>query len=526
MEVIKESSLIYNKKTYNLKVISIVIVSLIIVSLFMTIEGTSSPIIIDEDSGGSWSDSFEDEEGIEEYHNLTIENGCVSLGYVGGFDGTNWIRHGLVIDNGVVNDSVYADNPCILKEENKYKMWYRGGDGTESVIIYATSDDGINWTKEGVVLVKGNPGDYDSLLVKLPVVIKDNGIYKMWYTGDDGSAERILYANSTDGINWSKQGLVMNGTPGWSDQSDVACNTIIKETDGSYKMWYQGFDGSNWRIFYATSTNGMDWLKQGMVLNIGNPGDWDDTHITDAAVIKENDNLYRMWYNGHDGSSGYRIFYTISNDEKNWNKQGLALNWGDPGELDDAGVSYCHILKDDDGFYKMWYGGNNGGPKVRIFYATSPYPFDNGNLTSIKISLPQGQTWDTLIIDKTEPGIDNYINVTILNGETNEPIPGFENLTNITIDISSLDYIAYPTIKLYASFVGDGLTTPVLNEWTVTWLDTFPPKTPSGLAVSNPWTGYSLILSWHSNSEHDLAHYVLHYSTDNNTFYLVTNISA
>jgi hypothetical protein len=65
-----------------------------------------------------------------------------------------------------------------------------------------------------------------------------------------------------------------------------------------------------------------------------------------------------------------------------------------------------------------------------------------------------------------------------------------------------------------------------LHDWEVTYSDVTPPATPSGFAVDNPFTGFSLIISWDPNTEDDLTNYVLYYSTDNATFYRLINLSA
>jgi hypothetical protein len=263
-----------------------------------------------------------------------------------------------------------------------------------------------------------------------------------------------------------------------------------------------------------------------MALDLGSSGQLDDMHVSGAAVLKVNEVLYRMWYSGHDGSVGYRIFYATSEDEINWVRQGLALDQGGPGDKDDDGAAYPCVIKDDNGFHKIYYGGVVGGLDMSILWATSPSTPENCNLTSVKISLPSGQTWGSLRINKTEPGEDNYINISILDGETNETILGFENLAGTDIDLSSIDYIAHPTLRLFANFDVNESEMPLLHDWEVTWEDTIAPATPSGFAVNNPFTGFSLIISWDPNFEEDLTTYVLYYSTDNSTFYRLTNLSS
>jgi hypothetical protein len=151
-------------------------------------------------------------------------------------------------------------------------------------------------------------------------------------------------------------------------------------------------------------------------------------------------------------------------------------------------------------------------------------PINTGNLTSVEIPCPQGLKWKSLIVNKTEPGFDNFINISILDGSTFEVIDTYSNLIDDIIDISSINPADHPTIRLVAFLVGNGSATPVLHNWTVTWIDVI--SSPTGLSVTNPLTGYSLILSWSPNPESDIAKYILYYSSDNITFHSLANVSA
>jgi hypothetical protein len=140
--------------------------------------------------------------------------------------------------------------------------------------------------------------------------------------------------------------------------------------------------------------------------------------------------------------------------------------------------------------------------------------------------LPSDKTWESLEIDKIEDEFGQAITVSILDGATFLPITGFENLTGSDIDISAIDSTVHPTIRLMAFFSGELLNSPVLDGWKVSWYDTIPPDSPTGPTIDNPFTGYSLILSWDSNPELDLDSYVIYISTDNMTFNWLTNVSA
>ncbi|MCP4555925.1 MAG: hypothetical protein GY836_10905, partial [Herbaspirillum sp.] len=157
-----------------------------------------------------------------------------------------------------------------------YKMWYAAwndAQGTDA-IGYATSTDGITWTKyndpstttnpyanSDPVLTPGSPGAWDEDAVGDPSVIKENGTYHMWFFGEGpGYSERIGYASSTDGINWTKYAgnpVLSEGGTGAFDDSDVWGPMVINDPGNTYKMWYAGEDSSeNGSIGYATSQAG------------------------------------------------------------------------------------------------------------------------------------------------------------------------------------------------------------------------------------------------------------------------------
>ena len=92
----------------------------------------------------------------------------------------------------------------------------------------------------------------------------------------------------------------------------------------------------------------------------------------------------------------------------------------------------------------------------------------NATITSTPISLPENMTWDSLSITKTAPA-DTYINVSVINAETNATIQTFNNRTNRTIDLSQLNVDEITSIRLKAYFSGNGSATPSLDSWGVEW---------------------------------------------------------
>ncbi len=272
-------------------------------------------------------------------------------------------------------DDYYVYTPTILYDGIIYHMWYEGRDGTSFGIGYATSPDCITWTKSGSnPLLTSGPSPWESQGIGHPTVIYNGTTYQMWYGGVDGSTIRIGYATSPEGITWTKYAgnPVLDVGPSGSWDEFIACGPMVLYNGTTYQMWYHGHDGSNYRIGYATSPDGITWAKNpaNPVLDIGPPGSWDDTYLVEPTVLYDGV-TYHMWYGGSDGSNG-RIGYATSPDGITWTKNGSdpVLDIGPPSSWDDTHVGGPTVLHDGT-TYHMWYAGHDGA-NYRIGYATSP----------------------------------------------------------------------------------------------------------------------------------------------------------
>ncbi|MDB5283630.1 MAG: hypothetical protein JWO06_2705 [Bacteroidota bacterium] len=104
--------------------------------------------------------------------------------------------------------------PCVLFEDGIYRMWYGsnlkwGKDQSEMshVIKYAESNDAIHWCRTNQIHINmEKPFEY---AFSKPVVIKDDGGYRMWYSyrrsAPELDAYRIGYAESKDGLSWTRK---------------------------------------------------------------------------------------------------------------------------------------------------------------------------------------------------------------------------------------------------------------------------------------------------------------------------------
>jgi len=271
-------------------------------------------------------------------------------------------------------DDNYIESPTVLFDGKKFQMWYAGYDHSLYARIgYATSTDGIVWEKHpgNPVLDIGASGTWDDAGVSRPTILFDGTKYHMWYSGGDGEKCRIGYATSVDGIVWVKHpNPVLDIGPGTWDCVYVECPTVL--FDGTrYHMWYTGLGVSLYKIGYATSIDGIVWEKYpgNPVLDVGPSGTWDNTYVVDSTVFFDG-TKYQMWYCGFDGSNG-RIGYATSDDGIVWDKysDNPVLDIGASGTWDSVGVFGPAVLLNRTE-YQMWYSGSDG-PNCRVGYATS-----------------------------------------------------------------------------------------------------------------------------------------------------------
>lgn len=181
-------------------------------------------------------------------------------------------------------DSDEATNMFVLMESpTDFKGWYLGRSGTTYAIGYATSSDGITWTKYGGnPVIKLSDIPWATPRIEYPFVIKEGGVYKMWYSAGSGSGKALGYATSLNGITWTHNPapVLTAGPAGNWDGVGIYHPFVIHRTS-AYEIWYAGMDGVKIQIGYATSPDGLTWTKyvNNPVLKVGLPGDWDDTYV-------------------------------------------------------------------------------------------------------------------------------------------------------------------------------------------------------------------------------------------------------
>lgn len=143
----------------------------------------------------------------------------------------------------------------------------------------------------------------DPYSVSYPFVLEDEGIYRMWYGSNlswgkeqKDMAHLIKYAESDDAIHWKRHGIIALH---FKDDSEYAMSRpcVLKE-NGLYKMWYS-YRGQRYRIGYAESEDGLEWTRRDADVGIHvSESGWDSEMIEYPFVFDQNGERF-MLYNGN-----------------------------------------------------------------------------------------------------------------------------------------------------------------------------------------------------------------------------------
>jgi len=303
-------------------------------------------------------------------------------------------------------DEGTVDHSEVIFDGVMYHMWYAGGLLVhETDIGYATSTDGVTWNKYeyNPVLERGAPGEWDGGSLQPGAVIWDGALFHMWYgagavPGGAGTWN-TGYATSEDGVEWTKHPdnpVLTVGDAGSWDSLDALITAVIDD-GGTYRAWYWGFVTIDWiSVGYATSPDGVTWTKYA-----GNPVFWPRTQGWDRLVVAfpmvvQDGGVYRMWYSGGPYACG-GIGHAVSADGINWARQPLwepVQPGGGPGDWDYCAGNSRLVLAGDTAH--MWYLGLSQDV-IAIGYATAPLPFPEAWVFADDFESGDTSTWSATV---------------------------------------------------------------------------------------------------------------------------------
>lgn len=200
----------------------------------------------------------------------------------------------------------------VVKAGSSYYMYYsteqNGALGKRATVGLAISTDGVNFVKYAsnpILLPDVFIGDYHCAI---PMVINSGGAYYMYYTSSTvnnfWTPNQYRVASSSDGIHWTKGGVIVSTGPGWDSRYLEQCK-VYQASDGII-LTYEGYSGSQWCIGAATSSNPLGpftkWSGNPIFRPSGVPGTFDQYHVATPYFYRMSQKVY-LFYQGGDSSS-------------------------------------------------------------------------------------------------------------------------------------------------------------------------------------------------------------------------------
>lgn len=184
-----------------------------------------------------------------------------------------------------------------------------------SIGLAISEDNGLTFTKHSMAPIMSR-SEFDPCLVTSPNVFMDNEVWRMTYVSgvrwelvDDQlkSFYHIKYAESENGIDWKRDGIVCLDFRD-ENESNIARSAVIKE-NGVYRMWFSYVYGSQkYRMGYAESYDCKSWIRNDSLSGLDvSPGGFDSEMICYPNVVLLN-NMKIMFYNGNNfGKQGFGL---------------------------------------------------------------------------------------------------------------------------------------------------------------------------------------------------------------------------
>src|SRR5919198_2800666 len=144
---------------------------------------------------------------------------------------------------------------------------------------------------------------------------------------------------------------------------------VLQEPGGGLRMWYSGHDGTTGRILEATQQPGEAWRRSSVAIDAGFAGDSDQYGVESPCVVRTPGG-YLMAYAGFDGEAT-RLHMATSGDGRGWTAQGTIMQRG-PDEA--LGASHPCLLSTEAGWWLFFcgYDGSRDSRRAAILAAVSP----------------------------------------------------------------------------------------------------------------------------------------------------------
>ena len=228
-------------------------------------------------------------------------------------------------------------HPRVVRDESGFHMFFPGAlagpkdrPKIESAIFHAFSKDGVQWevTPKEPVLRPGGPGEWDEGVLGQAAVLKENGLFRMWYGGyvPRLSQGRGGFAVSKDGIDWRKPKLGLHSFGArdtnivvplhsdiWSDEYELP-HCIVRDDEGRYVLFLHTQGPGGFIVDVATSPDGIHFTRSAHnIRHYGFDHSARGSTLHEAAVVLREPNYWWAFVGHHEQPGGlehYRVRFT------------------------------------------------------------------------------------------------------------------------------------------------------------------------------------------------------------------------
>lgn len=199
----------------------------------------------------------------------------------------------------------------LLREDGKLRMWFAstefGGNRKHTIHETTSADGGKSWS---------NPSEMQIENGYCPTVIKEGDKYRMWYTNVTKFPWYIAYAESDDGKKWDiAPEPAIELTQPW--EHSIALYPAVLKADGVYLMWYGSYskkDKSETAVGFACSTDGKKWhkLPTNPVLKSDPSRPWESHYVTSESVVRLPDGSFRIYYASRKAPPFKNLYFALN----------------------------------------------------------------------------------------------------------------------------------------------------------------------------------------------------------------------
>jgi predicted GH43/DUF377 family glycosyl hydrolase len=212
-------------------------------------------------------------------------------------------------------ESAGVFNPAVIRKDGKFVMLYRAQDRAGvSRLGFASSNDGVHFTRRSEPVLSPEAAYEKDGGVEDPRLVQIGGTYYLTYTGYNKKDAQLCLATSTDLLNWRRQGVILPAYKGkWNTGWTKSGAILDQKIDGKYWMYFMA-DAKDrpGQMGAAYSTDLIHWTEalDHPVLST-RPGRFDAKVAEPGPPPILTDRGILLIYNGADDRLVYRTGWVI-----------------------------------------------------------------------------------------------------------------------------------------------------------------------------------------------------------------------